>query len=753
LTLLLFFVLIPKTLWADTIAQNTFDTYSNQTIAQSGGSDSGTLAASGTDTWGLSASLTNGYIYISSNKVSSASNSLQMDDWWDNTESVDFNSVDVSAYNDIQFSLKYASGNVPSSDAKLRLTVEYFNGVSWVTVVNDIELLNQNNDNAAYATYTTAVGIIPDSAENVRASVNAVSPTGNGTDEWYIDDVLLTGTTGPTIDPCDATASGNLDSDGDNVSDICDLDNDNDGILDADELDTCGIPDPNIATGNGYIIHEVFNEDFGTQSTANGTTSVTLGELGSGATTNYNYYQAIVGSVPTDSADGGSVPFSLQDGRYSIFNNVQETSTWASSRWQNIGDHTDGGTAPTAGRMYIVNASYAAGEFYRKTLTNIIAGAPIVASLWAMNIDYDSTNNDGRELPNITVNFVQNGTIVYTFDTGDLLRYALGDVSAWQFYKSPTTFIPSSSDPIDIVFVNNAPGGSGNDLAIDDIIVYQSLCDVDNDGIPNSQDTDSDNDGCPDAIEGAGSFNSDDLTSSGNLADIDEGSVDSDGIPINPGSPQAMTAAVTTAIQTTIDTAPSNQTVFDGNTVTFNLVASALQASSFTGGIPNYDINATSGLVYQWQVSSDNGTTYTDIPGETSPNLSLGTVTLGMDGNIYKVIIQHSDRSCPIEAEASLSVDSIVDISVSKTLVTPVPYVPGQSITYSLIVSNAGPSTATDINVTDLPTNLKVTSATGPASSCTITDPSPAVTTSVVCNITSLAADANETITLTATVP
>ncbi|NRD24983.1 hypothetical protein HNV10_17160, partial [Winogradskyella litoriviva] len=34
------------------------------------------------------------------------------------------------------------------------------------------------------------------------------------------------------IDPCDALASGNLDSDGDGISDICDDDDDNDGILD-----------------------------------------------------------------------------------------------------------------------------------------------------------------------------------------------------------------------------------------------------------------------------------------------------------------------------------------------------------------------------------------------------------------------------------------------------------------------------------------------------------------------------------------
>ncbi|GAA4803733.1 LamG-like jellyroll fold domain-containing protein [Litoribaculum gwangyangense] len=37
------------------------------------------------------------------------------------------------------------------------------------------------------------------------------------------------------IDPCDAVASGNLDTDGDGVSDICDLDDDNDGIIDTYE--------------------------------------------------------------------------------------------------------------------------------------------------------------------------------------------------------------------------------------------------------------------------------------------------------------------------------------------------------------------------------------------------------------------------------------------------------------------------------------------------------------------------------------
>ncbi|MFK7978807.1 MAG: thrombospondin type 3 repeat-containing protein, partial [Saprospiraceae bacterium] len=43
------------------------------------------------------------------------------------------------------------------------------------------------------------------------------------------------------IDPCNAAASGNLDTDGDGISDICDFDDDNDGILDTDECPTTSL--------------------------------------------------------------------------------------------------------------------------------------------------------------------------------------------------------------------------------------------------------------------------------------------------------------------------------------------------------------------------------------------------------------------------------------------------------------------------------------------------------------------------------
>ena len=83
---------------------------------------------------------------------------------------------------------------------------------------------------------------------------------------------------------------------------------------------------------------------------------------------------------------------------------------------------------------------------------------------------------------------------------------------------------------------------------------------------------------------------------------------------------------------------------------------------------------------------------------------------------------------------------SSADISVVKTLTTGGPFTAGQSITYTLLVANAGPSTATTVQVTDTPTNLTITSVSGGGCAA------------LPCTIASLAAGADVTITVTATI-
>src|SRR5207247_4359574 len=81
-----------------------------------------------------------------------------------------------------------------------------------------------------------------------------------------------------------------------------------------------------------------------------------------------------------------------------------------------------------------------------------------------------------------------------------------------------------------------------------------------------------------------------------------------------------------------------------------------------------------------------------------------------------------------------------VDVSLVKTLTTSGPFSAGQSISYTLVVANAGPSTATSIQVTDTPTNMSITNVTGGGCAA------------LPCTIASLASGANVTITVTATI-
>jgi len=92
-------------------------------------------------------------------------------------------------------------------------------------------------------------------------------------------------------------------------------------------------------------------------------------------------------------------------------------------------------------------------------------------------------------------------------------------------------------------------------------------------------------------------------------------------------------------------------------------------------------------------------------------------------------------------ASASYTIDDAsADVSMVKTLTTTGPFINGQSITYTLVVANAGPNTATSVQVTDTPTNLTITSVTGGGCAA------------LPCTIASLAMGASATITVTASI-
>ncbi|WP_299129314.1 gliding motility-associated C-terminal domain-containing protein, partial [uncultured Winogradskyella sp.] len=194
--------------------------------------------------------------------------------------------------------------------------------------------------------------------------------------------------------------------------------------------------------------------------------------------------------------------------------------------------------------------------------------------------------------------------------------------------------------------------------------------DIDNDGIPNRLDLDSDNDGCSDAFE-AGTITTE-------VADITVAPFDATNVGDNGFEDSLETAAESglyngtytydraiEAIQLTVDTAPTNQTVNDGDAASFAALATADAATSYTTGTPNYGTpdNANDGVNYQWYIGDpDNGGTvlanggvYSNVDTAT---LNISDVT-GLDGTDYCVLITHDDNVCIREINCStLTVNS-----------------------------------------------------------------------------------------------
>ena len=83
---------------------------------------------------------------------------------------------------------------------------------------------------------------------------------------------------------------------------------------------------------------------------------------------------------------------------------------------------------------------------------------------------------------------------------------------------------------------------------------------------------------------------------------------------------------------------------------------------------------------------------------------------------------------------------ALADVAVTKTLDTAGPYSNGQSIQYTIVVTNNGPSTATNVLVTDTPSNLTINTVS--STNCG----------AFPCTIPSLVNGASESITVTATI-
>lgn len=287
------------------------------------------------------------------------------------------------------------------------------------------------------------------------------------------------------------------DTDGDGVPDNVDLDDDNDGIMDTIEQSSC--------TGNSVstVTNVVFlNEDFG-----NGTAR----DFIAGATYCYEDGTGTCGSS-IDLNDGAHVVYYRAANGDGINQTpIGEVASFADRIWYPGLDHTPN---DINGRMAMFNAAEDPGVFYVTTISGVNAGVDVTYGFSALNLDradaacVDGTgvDNNGnpcsgipREKPSVLIEILDPTGAVITSSSSGLIEpttnISTGDwVSVSATFNSPFT-------QFTVRLSNENLGGLGNDLAIDDIFVTQTLCDLDGDGVEDSIDLDNDNDGIPNVVE------------------------------------------------------------------------------------------------------------------------------------------------------------------------------------------------------------------------------------------------------------
>ncbi len=275
----------------------------------------------------------------------------------------------------------------------------------------------------------------------------------------------------------------------------------------------------------------------------------------------------------------------------------------------------------------------------------------------------------------------------------------------------------NTSATFDILNLNLAPGG--NDFAIDDISCkYKIDCDSDGDGVPDRMDVDSDNDGIYDVVEAGGTATANgtisgfaDLDLDGLSDNVDDRSSGSGGTDIFNGVPLANPDTDADTYPNIIDresdgdgcydvieagfTDGDNDGILGSSPVTVNARGVVTSASGYTAPddansdgtrdyvqkIPlitvqpvdrsicstpatgtTFPVTATNtGGTYQWQVSTNNGGSWTNISndgfysGTTTATLTLSSaITPLFDRYMYRLLLSNNAYKCsPLISDAA----------------------------------------------------------------------------------------------------
>ncbi|HEX8016001.1 MAG TPA: DUF4402 domain-containing protein, partial [Flavobacterium sp.] len=252
--------------------------------------------------------------------------------------------------------------------------------------------------------------------------------------------------------------------------------------------------------------------------------------------------------------------------------------------------------------------------------------------------------------------------------TGGTVRATTGNISvtnntSWTFIEGVVS-LPAGTYSY-VVSMDNAINFDNASLT--------GMCDTDLDTIPNKFDLDSDNDGCSDANEYY------------HLASADG----NDGGVYGVGTPTvSSTGLVTGPVAATYTGNYANATVGGGVSSVLNSATPADQSVLAGGNITFTTTVTTSGsgtTEHQWQVSTNNGTTWTNITnggvysGATTGTLTITAATAAMNSYKYRDLVKQSNLACgPTSRVANLCV------LTTPTLTSPTPICSGSDAVFTI---------------------------------------------------------------------
>jgi acetylornithine deacetylase/succinyl-diaminopimelate desuccinylase-like protein len=138
-----------------------------------------------------------------------------------------------------------------------------------------------------------------------------------------------------------------------------------------------------------------------------------------------------------------------------------------------------------------------------------------------------------------------------------------------------------------------------------------------------------------------------------------------------PSTAATLTVATSTGLSApTITSNPANQTAAPGSVVTFTAAATGNPAP-----------------IVLWQVSTDGGQTFSNIPGTTSPTYSF-TVSASQGGNLYRAIFNNSQGTV-LTTSAALTVSGSAGPSAPTVTTNPTNQTatPGSLVTFTAAAS------------------------------------------------------------------